>query len=98
MAKKKSTLKKSKDTSTVKGTNPLAPSDEEDEWKVRNAYEDIVRGHSHMQDEGLMGKVRKYAEKKKREITSLDDIIKYKNAKYGAGSEAHDNNDEDDNA
>lgn len=66
---------------------PLSASatKENDDWKVKGAYDDIMRAEGHKQDPDLMMKVHKHAKRQLKTIKSIADINDYKNAAYGAG-------------
>lgn len=68
--------------------------DNSDDWKVKDALETLIRSQEICQDEELMKKVKKLAKVKKRAITSVDDLIEYRNDKYGYKSEQDEEDDD----
>lgn len=54
----------------------------EDDWQAKNHAQTIIDAHEIMNDPAKMAKVKKHLKAKKQAFKSIDDVIKYRNAKY----------------
>ncbi len=73
--------KKSKKAETVSS----AP-ETNDDWEINNTVENLVRAHEIIGDPKKMKAVIASLDKKRKSIKSIDDVKKYLNEHYGAGS------------
>lgn len=64
-----------------KTDSAIAPMEDDkySEWRVRDALDTIIKSQEVMCDEKMMKKVKALAKQKKKEFSSINDIIKYRN-------------------
>lgn len=56
-----------------------------DDWETKNHARTIVEAHEIMQDPKKMKKVKKHLQTQKKAINSVQDLVKFRQAKYGPG-------------
>lgn len=88
-----------------KSVDPVMPSmpDNED-YKTKSAFDDLMRAEEHKKNPDLMKKVMKHARLQRKSIKniqggfkSLDDVKDYANKKYGSDSMQVDSDEDDGN-
>ena len=57
------------------------------EYKAKNDFQDLMRAEEIKQDPDRMDAVHKHAKGQSKAIKSVQDIVAYRNKKYGPGAE-----------
>lgn len=79
-SKKEKMLAPKVEQSSPQPANPT----EYDDYKVKDAYDTLLRGQEHMGDKKLMKHVHAHAKKRRKAIRGVDDLIKYRNDFHGS--------------
>lgn len=71
--------------------NELSPKSDSkkgkpDEWEINNWKRTVIEAHEIMCDPKKMKYVKESLKKEKKAIRSVDDLIAYRNDKFGSGS------------
>lgn len=89
MAKKNKTKEKVSDKGEVASISP------DRDWESESHARTVMEAHEIMNDPDKMKAVHKHLKKKKKAMKSVDDLIKFRNDKYGAKAPTDNDGDED---